>query len=112
MIEVFYVPVGEVTPSPARACSGVPQSSVFGSLLLLAYINDLTQGIRCLIFLFTDNLKSVGNPVHYHPTGMDKWRFPQNAGTRGDGDQVQLSMELTSEGGVGNRFGGSYTRDV
>ena len=38
-----------------RVTSGVPQGSILGSLLLLAYVNDIGQNIKSTIRLFADD---------------------------------------------------------
>ncbi len=50
---------GEVSEWTA-APSGVPQGSILGPILFMAYINDLPEVLRSFSFLFADDLK-IGN---------------------------------------------------
>ena len=43
--------------------TGVPQGSILGPLLLLIYINDLSDGLQCIPKLFTDDT-SLFTTVH------------------------------------------------
>ena len=49
------VRIGEVTSDETRVTSGVPQGSVLGPLLFLAYINDIGRNIDSNIRLFADD---------------------------------------------------------
>ena len=49
------VNLGNVFSQPACVSSGVPQGSILGPLLLLIYINDMSQAVKCDLFLYADD---------------------------------------------------------
>ena len=58
------VKVGDTFSEMKYILSGVPQGSVLGLLLFLLFENDLTEGIKSIIKLFTDNVKMIFNPLN------------------------------------------------
>ena len=44
---------------PACAISGVPQGYILGSLLILIYINDMSQAVKCNLFLYADDTSLI-----------------------------------------------------
>ena len=51
----FLVILGNVFSQPACVSSGVPQGSILGPLLFLIYINDMSQAVKCNLFLYADD---------------------------------------------------------
>ena len=51
----FLVNLGNAFSQPAYVSSGVPQGSILGPLLFLVYINDISQTVKCNLFLFADD---------------------------------------------------------
>ena len=51
----FLVNLWNVFSQPAWVSIGVPQGSVLGPLLILIYINDMSQAVRCNLFLYADD---------------------------------------------------------
>jgi hypothetical protein len=49
------VRVGGHLSEEVRVTSGVPQGSVLGPLLFLAYVNDISKNIESTIILFADD---------------------------------------------------------
>lgn len=48
---------GEISLEVYRVTSGVPQGSNLGRLLLIIFINDISEGIDCGIALYADDVK-------------------------------------------------------
>ena len=40
---------------PASVSSGIPQGSIMGPLLILIYVNDMSQAVKCHLFLYADH---------------------------------------------------------
>ena len=51
----FKVNSGNNFPQPASVSCGVPQGSILGPLLSLIYVNDMSQAVKCDLFLYTDD---------------------------------------------------------
>ena len=51
----FLVNLGNVFSQPACVSSGVPQGSILGPLLFLLYINNMSQAVKCNLFLYADD---------------------------------------------------------
>ena len=51
----FLINLGNVFSQPACVSSGVPQGSILGHLLFLIYINDMSQTVKCNLFLYADD---------------------------------------------------------
>ena len=48
----FLVNLGNDFSQPASVSCGVPQGSVLGPLLFLIYVNDMSQAVKCDMFLY------------------------------------------------------------
>ena len=51
----FLINLGHASSQPACVSSGVPQGSILGPLLFLIYINDMSQAVKCNLFLYADD---------------------------------------------------------
>ena len=51
----FVVNLGNVFSQPACVSSGVPQGTILGPLLFPIYINDMSQAVKCNLFLYADD---------------------------------------------------------
>ena len=48
----FKVNLGNNLSQPASVSCGVPQGSILGRLLVLIYVNDMSQAVKCHLFLY------------------------------------------------------------
>ena len=51
----FLVNLGNAFSQPACVSSGVPQGSIVGPLFFPIYINDMSQAVKCNLFLYADD---------------------------------------------------------
>ena len=51
----FKVNLGNTFSQPASVSCGIPQGSILGPLLFLIYVNDMSQAVKCDIFLYADD---------------------------------------------------------
>ena len=51
----FLVNLGNKFSQPASVSCGVPEGSILGRLLFLIYVNDMSQAVKCDIFLYADD---------------------------------------------------------
>ena len=51
----FLVNLGNNFSQPASVSCGVPQGSILGPLLLLIYVNDMSQTVKYHLFLYADD---------------------------------------------------------
>ena len=51
----FLVNLGNNFSKSASVSCGVPQGSILGPLLLLIYVNDMSQAVKCDLFLYADD---------------------------------------------------------
>ena len=47
--------MGNNFSQPASVSCGVPQGSILGPLLFLIYVNDMSQAVKCDLFLYADD---------------------------------------------------------
>ena len=51
----FLVNLGNNFSQPASVSCSVPQGSILGPLLFLIYVNDMSQAVKCDLFLYADD---------------------------------------------------------
>ena len=51
----FLVSLGNNFSKPESVSCGVPQGSILGPLLFLIYVNDMSQAVKCDLFLYADD---------------------------------------------------------
>ena len=51
----FLVSLGNNFSKPASVSYGVPQGSILGPLSFLIYVNDISQTVKCDLFLYVDD---------------------------------------------------------
>ena len=69
----FLLNLGDTFSHPASASCSVTQVSIMGSLLSLIYVNNMSQAVKCYLFLYANNscpacehksIKDIINPYH------------------------------------------------
>jgi hypothetical protein len=79
------VRVGGHLSEEVRVTSGVPQGSVLGPFLFLAYVNDISRNIESTIILFADD-----------------WVIYRKVTNKGDIDMLQNDLDRLGESAVEN----------
>ena len=51
----FSVSIEKSISDPGELKCGVPQGSILGPLLFLLYVNDMSQAVKCELFLYADD---------------------------------------------------------
>ena len=51
----FLINLGNNFSQPASVSCGAHQGSIFGPLLFLIYVNDVSQAVKCHLFLYSDD---------------------------------------------------------
>ena len=51
----FKVNINRKFSDPGNLTCGVPQGSILGPLLFLLYVNDMSQAVKCELFLYADD---------------------------------------------------------
>ena len=51
----FKVNIDKKISDPGNLTCGVPQGSTLGPILLLLYVNDMPQAVKCDLFLYADD---------------------------------------------------------
>ena len=52
----FLVDLGNIFFQPASVSCGVPQGSILGPLLFLIYVIEMSQAVKCDLFLYAHNI--------------------------------------------------------
>ena len=53
--KTFLVNLRNAFSQPANVSNGVPQESILGPLLFLIYIYNMSQAVKCNLFLYTND---------------------------------------------------------
>ena len=69
-------PLQWLSEAPRSVSSGIPQGSVLGSILFLAYINDLPEQVKSRVRLFSDDIVmylAISSTTESHVLHLEQW---------------------------------------
>ena len=101
----FLVNLGNNFSQPASVSCGVPQGSILGPLLFLIYANDMSQAVKCDLFLYADDtclvcqhkdVNKIENQLNEDFSNMCDW-FVHNKLSIQFGDDKTKSIHFASK---------------
>ena len=78
----FKVNIDKKFSDAGNLTCGVPQGSILGPLLLLLYVNDMPQAVKCDLFLYADDtcltfqresVKEIEDQLNLHLSSLCDW---------------------------------------
>ena len=78
----FKVNIDKKFSDPGNLTCGVPQESILGPLLFLLYVNDMSQAVKCDLFLYADgpcltfkheNVKDTEDQLNLNFSSLCDW---------------------------------------
>ena len=71
----FLVNVEENLSSPVDLTCGVPQGSILGPLIVLLYVNDMSNSVDCDILQYADDFSSIYRSRFKYNRSKLKYKF-------------------------------------